>query len=281
MNSLVTDEQIAFYQDNGFVVIHDFLTDDELETWRQYVGEAVANRGRNKLEKARVDAAPSDRWIEADNYYSRVFTQRINLWNDHEGMRSLMIDDRLGKMAADLAQVDGMRIWHDQALIKPPWGNPTGWHLDNPYWSFYSRDAISLWVALDDVTSNNGCLYFIPGAHKTATWDNVSIGQNIGDLFNTYQEWGKQEAAAIELKAGSCSFHNGLCAHGAGANMTPYYRRAMTCAYMPDGSTFNGQQNILSDEQVARYVIGNALEDDAQTPLIYHRSKDYVRLEDM
>ena len=37
-----------------------------------------------------------------------------------------MIDDRLGKMAADLAGVDGIRIWHDQALIKPPWGNPTG-----------------------------------------------------------------------------------------------------------------------------------------------------------
>ncbi len=269
MNHTVTDEQIEFYQDNGFVVIHDFLNADELGIWRQYVGEAVGSRGKHKL----ADGS----WIEEDNYNSRVFTQRINLWNDHDGMRRLMIDDRLGKMAADLAQVDGIRIWHDQALIKPPWGNPTGWHLDNPYWSFYSRDAISLWVALDDVTRDNGCLYFIPGAHKTATWDNVGIGQNIGDLFETYPEWGQMEAVAIEMKAGSCSFHNGLCAHGAGANMTPCYRRAMTCAYMPDGSAFNGQKNILSDEQVARYVVGEALDDDAQSPLIYHRSKEYLR----
>ena len=171
MNHTVTAEQIAFYQDNGFVVIDDFLSADELEIWRQYVGEAVGSRGRHKL----ADGS----WLEEDNYNARIFTQRINLWNDHEGMRELMIDDRLGKMAADLAQVEGIRIWHDQALIKPPWGNPTGWHLDNPYWSFSSRDAISLWVALDDVTSNNGCLYFIPGAHKTATWDNVGIGQNM------------------------------------------------------------------------------------------------------
>ena len=100
-------------------------------------------------------------------------------------------------------------------------------------------------------------------------------------LFDSYPEWGKKEAVAIEMKAGSCSFHNGLCAHGAGANMTPYYRRAMTCAYMPDGSTFNGQQNILSDEQDSPLsVIGEALEDDAQSPLIYHRSKDFVRLTD-
>lgn len=269
MNHTITDEQIQFYQDNGFVVIHDFLDEDELETWRQYVGEAVANRGKRKL----ADGSS----IEEDNYYARVFTQRINLWNDHAGMRRLMLDDRLGKMAADLAQVDGIRIWHDQALIKPAWGNPTAWHLDNPYWSFYSRDAISLWVALDDVTRDNGCLYFIPGAHKTATYDNVGIGSNIGDLFSAYPQWSGQEAVAVEMSAGSCSFHNGLCAHGAGANMTPHARRAMTCAYMPDGSAFNGQQNILPETLFESYAIGDLIDNDEQTPLIYHRSKDYVR----
>lgn len=269
MNHTVTDEQIQFYQENGYVVIDDFLNADELEIWRQNVGEAVENRGKRKLADGSM--------MEDDSYYSRVFAQRINLWNDHEGMRRLMIDDRLGKMAADLARVDGVRIWHDQALIKPPWGNPTGWHLDNPYWSFYSRAAISLWVALDDVTRDNGCLYFIPGSHKTATYDNVRIGSNIGDLFTAYPEWSTMTAASAGMKAGSCSFHNGLCAHGAGANMTPYHRRAMTCAYMPDGSSFNGQQNILSPEQVERYVVGEVLNDDAQSPLIYHRSKEYVR----
>ena len=270
MNYTVTEEKIQFYQANGYVVIDEFLDADELETWRENVGEAVENRGKRKLADGSM--------MEDDNYYSRVFAQRINLWNDHAGMRRLMIDDRLGKMAADLAGVDGVRIWHDQALIKPPWGNPTGWHLDNPYWSFYSRDAISLWVALDDVTRDNGCLYFIPGSHKTATYDNVGIGSNIGDLFEAYPQWSTMTAASAEMKAGSCSFHNGLCAHGAGANMTPNHRRAMTCAYMPDGSTFNGQHNILSPEQVERYQIGKELDDDAQSPLIYHRSKEYVRI---
>ena len=117
--------------------------------------------------------------------------QRINLWQDSPAMRKLMLDPRLGKMAAELAGVEGIRIWHDQALIKQPWGNPTGWHLDNPYWSFYSKNAISIWVALDDVTHDNGCLYFVPGTHKTATFDNASIGQNIGDLFRVYTQIGQ------------------------------------------------------------------------------------------
>ncbi len=186
---------------------------------------------------------------------------------------------RLGKLAADLACVDGIRIWHDQALIKRPWSNPTAWHLDNPYWSFHSHDAISIWVALDDATVHNGCLYFLPGVHKLATFDNVGIGQNIGDLFKIYPAWAKMEAVPVPMKAGSCSFHNALIAHGAGANMTPGLRRAMTCAYMPDGSTFNGQRNILRQDQVDRLQIGDLLDDDRQVPLIYHRSKSYVTLE--
>ena len=78
------------------------------------------------------------------------------------------------------------------------------------------------------------------------------------------------------MKAGSCSFHNGLLAHGAGANMTPGYRRAMTCAYMPDGSTFNGKRNILTEAQMAALEVGDLLVDDEQVPLIYHPSKPCI-----
>jgi phytanoyl-CoA hydroxylase len=263
MNTNITQAQIDSYQADGFVVIEDFLTPDELTTWRQYVDEAVAQREDRKLADGRMRAG--------DSYYDRVFVQRINLWTDHDGMRELMLDARLGQMAAYLAQVDGIRIWHDQALMKQPWANPTGWHLDNPYWSFSSHAAISIWVALDDATLENGCLYFVPGTHKLATFDNVGIGENMGDLFRVYPDWARMPSVAAPMKAGSCSFHNGLVAHGAGANMTPGWRRAMTCAYMPDGSTFNGQQNILPPEAMARLTIGDVLDDDALNPLIYKR----------
>ncbi len=267
MKTELTPEQISAYRENGFVVLHDFLTADELAEWRRSVDEAVAGRGDRKLADGSLRAG--------NDYYDNVFIQRINLWQDHAGMRKLMLDSRLGKLAADLAGVDGIRIWHDQALIKQPWGNPTAWHLDDPYWSFYSRDAITIWVALDDSTLENGCLYFMPGTHKTATYDNVNIGQNMGDLFKVYPQWASNPTVAAPMKAGSCSFHNGLIAHAAGANLTPGFRRAMTCAYMPDGSSFNGQKNILTDQQMARLKVGDVLEDDDQTPLIYHRTKPY------
>lgn len=269
MKTDITQDQIESYQNNGYVVIEDFLTVEELEHWRECVDEAVEKRANHRF-------ANSDEEEDPDSYYTSVFIQRVNLWQDNEKMRDLMLDARLGKMATELSGVEGIRIWHDQALIKQPWGNPTGWHLDNPYWSFSSHNAISMWVALDDATLENGCLYFVPGTHKTATFDNTGIGQNIGDLFRVYPQWAAMESVSAPMKAGSCSFHNGLLAHGAGANMTPGFRRAMTCAYMPDGSTFNGIKNVLSDEYVARLTVGDVIDDDSQVPLIYHKSKPYL-----
>ena len=268
MNTTVTQEQIDFYRENGFVVLHDFLTPEELETWRDAVDGAVRRRGERRQLHHKDNKYKG-------TYYDYIFVQRVNLWMDSPEVRRLILDPRLGKLAAELAGVDGMRIWHDQALIKQPWANPTGWHLDNPKWSYSSRDTLSIWVALDDATLQNGCLYFLPGSHKTADYDDVPIGENIGDIFRVYPQWQETMSAPAEMKAGSCSFHNGLIAHGAGANMTPGWRRAMTCGFMPDGCTFNGKQNILTDEQFAGYEIGDLLDDDLQNPLIYHRTKPF------
>ena len=261
MKNELSDEQIAQYQRDGALVVEGFLDADELALWRAHVDEAVAQRQDRKM-------ANSD-WKSGDSYYDRVFTQRLNLWMDHEGMRQLMLDERLGKMAADLAGVEGIRIWHDQALIKEAWANPTAWHLDNPYWSFSSRNAISLWVALDDATLSNGCLYFMPGTHREATFENSGITQEIADLFRVYPQWKERSPMAAPMKAGDCSFHNGLLAHGAGANMTPGRRRAMTCAYMPEGEVFNGQKNVLPDAYMETLSEGDVLDNDEINPLIY------------
>jgi len=264
MKDQVTPEQVRSYQDNGFLVIENFLDAEETAHWSRTTDEAVAERLASNSSALNNQGDP-------ENYYAQVFTQCLKLADSHAGMRALMLDQRLGRVAATLAGVDGIRIWHDQALFKPPFGNPTGWHLDNPYWSFSSRDALSIWVALDDATRDNGCLYYVPGTHKTATWQNAGIGKNQGDLFKVYPQWREIGTVGCPCPAGSAVFHNGLCAHGAGANMTNRPRRAMTCAYMPDGETFNGTRNILPEDYFKTLNVGDVLDDDAVNPLIWHK----------
>lgn len=270
MKSELSAAQIAQYQENGFLVIEDFLTPGELETWRAAVTASVAQRRGNKLpDRASVYGKGDEK--EKD-YYDKVFEQLINLWKDNEDVRKLILDERIGKMATELAGTEGIRAWHDQALIKKPWANPTSWHLDTPYWSFSDRRALSIWVALDDATLENGCLFFIPGSHQKTTFENPGIGKNMDAIFDFYPEFRTARSVAAPMKAGSCSFHNGLTIHGANPNMTPGLRRAMTCAFMPQGATYNGIQNILSDEQIATLKIGDELKDESQNPLIYSRS---------
>lgn len=267
MKHQLSQTQIDQYQSQGFLVIEGFLDSLELADWREQVDEAVHQR----LTAPKTEGWDLTNQADPENYYARVFTQCIKLVDTHQGVRRLIFDERIGQMAGELAGVDGIRVWHDQALIKPPYGNPTGWHLDNPYWSFSSLNALSIWVALDDATLENGCLYYLPGTHLSGRTGSVGIGQNLGDLFRVYPDWLEIASVACPCPAGSAVFHNGLTAHGAGANMTNRPRRAMTCAFMPDGSTFNGQINVLPNEYAASLQIGDLLNDEIVNPLIWSR----------
>ncbi len=236
MKDQLSDEQIATYQEQGFLVIENFLDPEELQHWQCTTVEAVEER-LNAAAAAKhgglTDLTTTlHNQADPDNFYARVFTQ---------------------------------------ALFKPPFGNPTGWHLDNPYWSFSSRQAISIWVALDDATLGNGCMWYLPGTHQTARFDNAGIGPNMADLFKVYPEWRTIEPVACPCPAGSAVFHNGLVAHGAGANMTNRPRRAMTCAYMPDASTFNGTRNILPEAYFQTLKVGDLLNNNEVNPLIWHK----------
>lgn len=263
MNTALTPEQITNYRRDGFVLHENFLSTEELAGLRAAVDEAVNSLGKTRVAGGEV---PGE---EGDSYYDQVFTQKLNLFKISSVICRTMLGPEIGRMVSELSGVPAMRLWHDQALIKEPFGNPTGWHLDNPYWSFSSRDAISIWIALDDATLQNGCLYYVPGSHQIADFRNAGIGLNIADLFKIYPEFKELGTVAAPVRAGGCVFHNGLVAHGAGANMTNGRRRAMTAGYMPDGSTFNGQQNIMPDRLFKAAKVGDELNNDRENPVVW------------
>ena len=269
MKNDLNEEQISSYRKNGFIIIDDFLDINELEDWRFKVSEAVRLRADKPLPAGDYskDSAPIKYKKESAEY----FTQRMQLWMDNDPFKKLMLDERIGKMAADLEGIDGIRIWHDQALFKLPYGQQTFWHQDNPLWSFDSNHAISIWIALDEATINNGCLFFIPGSH-TKKYQRPEPGSPPARVFELNPELLELNSpVAAPMRAGSCSFHNGLTMHGASANMTPGYRRAMTCAFMPEGSTFNGEKNVLTEKDFNSLTIGDILDNDATMPLTYSK----------
>jgi ectoine hydroxylase-related dioxygenase (phytanoyl-CoA dioxygenase family) len=264
MKTELTQTQVDQYQQQGYIVIEGFLSAAELEHWRAVTADAIQMRLANSQNLSNQ--------ADPDAFYAQVFTQCLRLADIHPGMAELIFDADLGRMASTLAGVDGIRIWHDQALVKPPYGNHTAFHMDNPFWSFHSKQAISIWVALDDATLANGCLWYLPGTQLEATYESTGIGENLGGIFKAYPQWKRRQAVPAACPAGSAVFHNGLIAHGAGANMTPYPRRAMTCAYMPDGSTFNGIKNVLPDDYYASLKVGDLLNNNRINRLVWHKA---------
>lgn len=263
MNTQLNSNQIEYYRENGFLIIDNFLNSSELSTWKNAVDVAVAQH------LSRDDMYHNQKG--EDSYYKHVFVQCVNLWKTNEKIMQLILVPELGKMAADLAGTSGVRLYHDHALIKKPWTNPTNFHVDNPYDPFYSHQVIMLWIALDDATVQNGCLYFLPGTHKTCGFEVGGIlGEvGIGELFHEYPDWVEIEPFPAEMKTGDGVFISGLIAHAAGPNMTTHPRRAFAMLFMPEDATFNGKKSALPEEVYTKLNTGDLLADDEHLPLVF------------
>ena len=261
MKAEVSPVEVRSYREDGFLVINDLLDEAELERWRAAVEEAVQDPGVSGRD---LDPQQSE-------YYDRVFLQRVNLWKTSAAVRELVLDGRLGRLAATLTGADEVRLYHDHALIKLPWANPTNWHADNPYDPYRSPEAIMLWIALDDADARNGCLHFLPGSHRRERLDaGAALDEaNIGALLEANPQLAAIEPAIAEVAAGAGIFINGMTAHAAGANMTRRPRRAFSMLFIPGPCRYTGQPGALPTELAARLQVGDLLEDDEHLPLLY------------
>ncbi len=260
MRASLTRSQIEQYRDVGYLVVDDFLTPNELIAWRGAAQQAVAQRP-HRLPTGDVEQPGLE-----DNPH--VFTQRLNLWKTHEGMRGLMLDHRLGALAAALSGTPAIRLYSDQALFKEPYSSATPWRQESPFLAF-GDECVLLWVALTDATPSNGCLHMLPGSHRGAVDRGVSPGASLGGLFDLYPELHSISPVMCPLAAGAAVFLSGWLAFAAGANLTHGRQMALLCDFMPDGARFNGRQNWLTSREVAGLQVGAPLDDDDLFPLIH------------
>jgi ectoine hydroxylase-related dioxygenase (phytanoyl-CoA dioxygenase family) len=277
----VSADEVAAYREVGFLVIDDFLAPDDLDAWREAVGEACQERGWRRFAAPNLfvpdQEALTEEEREAPTYNSDAsLTQRLNLWQTNEKVRRLMLDEQLGKLVADLAGVDGVRIYEDRAMIKKPFAQHTSFHQDSPHWAFHSPNVVQMWVALEDATLQNGCLYLVPGTHKNPDFRVDELSGELGALFDARPEWKDIAPVPCPLPAGGAVFFNGCTVHGAGCNMTLQARLAMSCHFFPDGCTFNGVASIYPPEYLETLSVGDFLDHDDHNPLVFSRTKTPV-----
>jgi ectoine hydroxylase-related dioxygenase (phytanoyl-CoA dioxygenase family) len=179
-------------------------------------------------------------------------------------MKGIVHSKRFAGIAKELMLADGVRLWHDQALFKQPQGGATSVHQDSSYWPIAEPQfTTTIWIALNEVTTENGCLFFYPKSHLAK--------REYVDIFKNPH---KPEAAKkfpkeyVPLNQGDVTFHSGLTFHGTDANNTDQMREGMTIIYLKDGCTFD-----VSDKRNATHKSCTGLENgdkiDTQfTPLL-------------
>ena len=226
-HSGLSQDEIDRFQTDGFLLIKDFFSHEELDRFGEWMDAAVQRR-----------TSGDDRDLTDKNLYEQTFVQCMGLWEDEPSVRPFTFHPKLCAAAAALLQSDCIRLWHDQALYKEAGGRQTDAHLDYPFWPVDKPDLISVWIPFEDVRAGGGMMSYVQGSHSMGINQFVDIGQLRGgeplDLLQT-PEVANRPLIPVEAAKGSVIFHHACTIHAADANETAGTRRVFTMAYMADG----------------------------------------------
>jgi len=224
----LSDSQISEYQKNGFIRLRNVLNGEALEYARRVIGAAVSAKTHQ-----------DKRTLNEKSQYEQSFMQCGYLAWDFPAVKDFVFGKRFAEIAKNLMKVDGIRLWHDQALYKEPGGRITDCHQDESYWPIDSKNTTTMWMALIDVPEERGCMRFIPGSHEWGIKEYVDIFEQP----HVPESIKEENRISLPLNAGDVTFHSGLTFHEAFPNKTNEMREAMTIIYFEDGVKYTSEDN--------------------------------------
>jgi ectoine hydroxylase-related dioxygenase (phytanoyl-CoA dioxygenase family) len=199
--------------------------------------------------------------------YARAFVQHMNLWRVDEVVARYVLSRRLGGLAARLLRAPAARLYHDQALCKPPSAGATPWHQDKHYWPI-DAEMLTLWLPLVDLTQDMGELLFARGSHRQGALSQHPISaRSDAELGALARERGYAIAGTGPLRAGDASVHLAWTLHSAAANVSAVAREVMTAIYLPDGARVGEPANAGQRADLSTWLPGLRPGDLAASPL--------------
>lgn len=227
----LTDSQIRFYRENGFLKLTDVFS---AETLAAYGPEITRN-----VHELNTLHLP----MEERTTYQKAFLQVMNIWTKSEVVRQFVFSRRLARIAAELMGTAGVRMYHDQALYKEGKGGFTPWHADQYYWPLASAHSVTAWVPLQKTPLEMGPLAFAPKSQK------YDLGRDL-EISDQSQQAIEKKLLAHNLgqveepfELGEVSFHSGWTFHRAGRNTTDRPREVMTIIFMDEDMKLAAPRN--------------------------------------
>jgi hypothetical protein len=237
----LSDEQVEFYEDNGYLTGIRLLDHVQVEELRGELAELIEPlHPSNELfyeYHANESTDPT-----------RTLFHALGGWRAAPGFHDLLWHPAFLIPASQLLG-GPVRFWHDQIFYKPAHhGGVVAWHQDYSYWTRTKPMAhLSCWVGLDASTRENGCVHYVPGSHRWNLLPITGLTDDMDSIQTVLTKEQKQnfKPVAIELQSGEASFHHPLMVHGSFENRTDRPRRAAVLNVFRDGVTSDSSEPLL------------------------------------
>ncbi|MFP4133617.1 MAG: phytanoyl-CoA dioxygenase family protein [Halothece sp.] len=269
----LTNDQIASFEENGFLVIEKLIDPD-----------LVA------LLKSRIEPlfhGEFETGIYPDEWHWRpgmslpdITRQMCNAWKSDRAIASVSLSAEVGRLCATLARWPGARIGQDSLWYKPPGGGKEiALHQDGAYIDYLNPpEMVTCWIALDDTRAEIGPLEYARGSHK---WPLLNEASEFHVPEGDHRS-GMQKAAAlagvsdpevipVEVPAGGCAIHHGCTWHGSGKNTSASDpRRSLAVHTISSEAHF--QPGVPAGYIYGRYQrVGELKMDESFFPILWTR----------
>jgi ectoine hydroxylase-related dioxygenase (phytanoyl-CoA dioxygenase family) len=253
---------IDFFRENGFIKLKNVLSPGLI----QYMNETISS----EVVRLNTQHLP----MEERDTYGKAFLQIMNIWVKSTAVKEIVFSKRLAKIAADLMEVNGVRMYHDQALFKEPGGGHTPWHADQYYWPLASDNTVTAWIPLQETGLELGPLEFSAQSQQLQEGRTLKISDDSEVLIQKKLTLHDFKKVVEPFESGEVSFHSGWVFHRAGANQTDQMRKVMTVIYMEKDMLLkepaNENQQADWDTWCPGAVVGEVI-DSPLNPVLYER----------
>jgi phytanoyl-CoA hydroxylase len=257
-------EQIEFFVDQGYLVVPGLVGEAELA---ELSSDLVA-LARGRYECSELPPVPDDLdersilenilCIHQPHYVSPVIRRYVA----HAGIAAV-----LSKItAAHLPHWDGaVKCMQSMYFAKAPGKPGQAWHQDEMYIPTRDRSLIGAWIAIDDATIENGCLWVMPGSHRNGYIYPNRPPEDLEEYDGSSQCFGfdEEQAVPVEVPRGSVVFFNGYLLHKSLRNRSASsFRRVLVNHYMnawsflPWQQTKDGQSIAQADSRNILMISG-------------------------
>ncbi len=153
-------------------------------------------------------------------------------WANDLGRHPKILEPVRGILGEDIL------LWYSVVFVKPgPSEGYVAWHQDSHYWAMSEEKGLTAWLALSDVTVENGCMQMVGGSHRQEQdWKHEVVAGDRDNILHRGQKivgLNPDQFVNVELKAGEMSIHELRTLHGSGPNRTPQPRLGIAFRYIP------------------------------------------------